>query len=165
MSSPAAVPVPYRSSPFPVLKEWTDYNGHLNMGYYPVVMDTGTEPAYDAIGIGAHYITHRGNTFMTVEAHICYLREVLFAKPVEVQFRVLEVDTKRAHFWTEVHQTEEGYLAATMETMVLNVGVESRKTEPWPDDIREVLDAWCAAQSALPRPERAGRRIITLKKP
>ena len=45
----------FRSAPMSVLPEWIDYNGHLNMAYYSVLMDKCADQAYPALGFGPDY--------------------------------------------------------------------------------------------------------------
>jgi acyl-CoA thioester hydrolase len=54
--------------------------------------------------------------------------------------------------------TDAGYLAATMEAMLLHDD-DTPRTTPLPPDILTTIDAIYQAHRNLPRPPQAGRRI------
>jgi len=158
------VAVPHRSSVRAVRPEWIDYNGHLNMAYYNVFFDTAIDEFFLAAGLGADYLERENASFFTVEAHICYLRELPVDAPVHVESRVLDVDDKRLHAYQELFHAEDRWQSATSEQLYLHVDMETRRATPWPDPVREKLDAMMAAQRHLPFPERAGRKIGIVRK-
>lgn len=138
---------------------WVDYNGHLNQAYYMVLFDKAIDHALLPVGLGPHYIKERNLSFFTVESHICYVREVFKTDPVQVRSRVLDVDDKRLHMFLELVHATDGWISCTSEWMFLHTDMSTRKTAPWPSDIRANLDALQIASGQLPWPERAGRKI------
>ena len=143
---------------------WIDYNGHLNTGFYNIIFDKALDEAFLPVGLGPDYITQRQLSYMTVETHVCYLREVLKTDPVRVSVRVLDVDAKRLHTYSELLHAADGWVAAACEAMFLHVDMQQRKSAPWPPDIRLRLDALKAAHCTLVAPEYAGRRIGIARK-
>jgi acyl-CoA thioester hydrolase len=138
---------------------WIDYNGHLNMAYYNVFFDRAADALFEPIGLGPDYVRTRHMSYMTAEIHVCYLREIFLDTPVRVRLRVLDVDDKRLHVFSELIHAEEGWVSATSEQMYLHVDMDARRTAPWPPEIRAAFEALKAAADVLPPPERAGRRI------
>ena len=138
---------------------WVDYNGHLNQAYYGVIFDRAIDSALSPVGLGPEYIAQRNCSYMTVESHTCFVREVLRTDKVSVVTRILEVDDKRLHSYSELRHAHEGWLAATVEYMFLHIDMAVRRTAPWPPDLRAALDALEARTGDEPWPERAGRRI------
>lgn len=138
---------------------WVDYNGHLNQAYYGVIFDRAIDSALSPVGLGPEYIAQRNCSYMTVESHTCFVREVLRTDKVRVVTRILEVDDKRLHSYSELRHAHEGWLAATVECMFLHIDMAVRRTAPWPPDLRAALDALEARTGDEPWPERAGRRI------
>ncbi len=155
---------PVISSTMTVKEEWIDYNGHLNMAYYNVLFDTACDEVFELLGLGPDYVKERNASFFTAEVHVCYVRELSEGMPVTVSLQLVDFDDKRAHFYQELHHAEEGWLSATSEQMSLHVDMNARKVAPWPEDIKANLQELSNAQSALPRPERAGRHIEIKKK-
>jgi acyl-CoA thioester hydrolase len=150
----------FRSTPLTVLPEWIDYNGHLNMAYYSVLMDRAADQAYPLLGFGPDYRETTGCTTYIAEFHICYLRELMEGDRVISTFQMLDHDAKRFHIFQELWH-EDGWLAATGEALTLHVDQsgETPKVAPMPPEIQSRLAELKAAQSQLPVPDRAGRRI------
>jgi acyl-CoA thioester hydrolase len=78
--------------------------------------------------------------------------------------RVIDVDDKRLHTFSEMHHANDGWLAATCEYMFLHIDMSVRRTAPWPADLRGRLDDLKAAGASLALPERVGRRIAIPRK-
>ena len=150
--------VPFVSSTMAIEPQWTDYNGHMNMAYYNVLFDRCVDQACDLLGIGAAYAKQRRLTIYTAEAHVCYVRELHEHQSVTVSLQLLDHDAKRLHLYQEVRH-EDGWLAATSESLVLHVDMAGPKVAPFPDDILPSIEGMARAHADLPTPERAGRKI------
>lgn len=138
---------------------WVDYNGHLNQAYYGVIFDQSIDTALWPVGLGPDYIQRSNCSFMTVESHTCFVRELLATDTVVVATRVVDVDEKRLHTFSEMRHAVDGWLAATCEFMFLHIDMRVRRTSPWPAEMRERLEALAAAARTLPETDRVGRRI------
>ena len=151
---------PFTSEPMAVEPDWIDYNGHLNMAYYNVLFDRGTDAAFEALGLGPDYLERSGNSFFTAESHVHYLRELREGERVRVTFRILDHDAKRIHVWQEMIH-EDGWTSALSETMSLHVRLatesEPAAVAPFPADVSQRIGVMADAHAALARPERAGR--------
>ncbi len=156
---------PFRATTKKVLPEWVDYNGHLNMAYYNVLFDNAIDEFFIQAGLGPDYVERTDASFFTVEAHLCYVRELPPDASVYVESRILDIDDKRLHAYQELFHAGEGWLSATSEQMYLHVDMAARQTAPWPDAIRAHLDRIKTEHNTLPRPERAGRSIGIVRRP
>ena len=150
---------PYLSDRFRVEPGWVDYNGHLNMAYYNVLFDRACDAFLLSAGLGPDYVATRGHSYMTAEIHVCYLREVFLTDPLQVRQRVLDLDDRRLHLFSELIHAEDGWVSATSEQMYLHLDMAVRRVVPWPADVRDGLKALWAPTRRLPLPDRAGRRI------
>ena len=65
---------PFVSSLMRVEPQWIDYNGHLNMAYYNVLLDRAVDEVYELIGIGAEYLKNHKHSTFTAEVHVRYVR-------------------------------------------------------------------------------------------
>ena len=148
-----------RCGPMPVLPQWIDINGHLNLAYYHVLFDRCGDVAADLMGCGADYVREAAHTIYTAEAHVCYLRELHEGTEVVASLRVLDHDAKRIHVWYELHHATEGWLAATSENLWLHIDMAGPKVVPFPADLRSKIAAMQAAGAGLGWPARAGRKI------
>ena len=150
--------IPFRSEPLVVLPEWIDYNGHLNMAYYSVLMDQCADQAYPIIGFGTDYREKTGCTTYVAEHHVCYVRELHVGDKVIGTFQMLDHDEKRFHCYQELWH-EDGWLAATGEALTLHVDQSGPKVAPMGGEILANVTKMYEAHKGLPWPERAGRSI------
>lgn len=158
MPDPLAA-APFRSSVMAIEPSWIDYNGHLNMAYYNVLFDRAADEMFARVGLGPDYVRDRGLSYMTAEIHVCYVREIFLADPAVVIVRILDLDDKRLHVFSELRHATEDWLSATSEQMYLHVDMTARRTAPFPADVRAGLEGMKAVTDGLPVPERAGRKI------
>jgi acyl-CoA thioester hydrolase len=54
---------------------------------------------------------------------------------------------------------KDGRRAATQELMFLHVDLIARRVTPFPEDLRQRVEAAAAAHAALSRPDWIGRRV------
>ncbi len=153
-----SVAAPFVSRVMDIEKDWIDYNGHLNMAYYNVLFDRGSDEAFELMGLGPNYAKQRRNTIYTAEVHICYVQELHLGDTVRVTFQMLDHDEKRFRAFQEIRHVD-GWLAATSETLSLHVDMAGPKVAPFPADVLANVEAMRAAHSGLPMPDRAGRSI------
>ena len=156
--------VPFVSRPMTVEPAWTDYNGHMNMAYYNVLFDRCADEAFTILGIGAAYAKARRLTIYTAEVHVCYVQELHENESVTVSLQLLDHDAKRLHLYQEIRH-EDGWLAATSESLALHVDMSGPKVAPFPADVLNNIDEMRAAHADLPLPERAGRKIGISRRP
>ncbi|RIK88954.1 MAG: thioesterase [Hyphomicrobiales bacterium] len=154
----AGDPAPFPSRPHPIEKEWIDYNGHLNMAYYAVLFDRSVDDFFEALGMGKQYAATRRLTTYSAELHICYVRELHLGHTVVCNARLLDYDGKCIRVFQEMRH-EDGWLAATAETLTLHVDMNGPKVVPFPPDVLARIEAMHARHAHLPVPERAGRAI------
>lgn len=156
-------PTPHISTLIDVRPDWVDYNGHINMAYYAVIMDLGGDQMYPLLGLGETYAKTQAHTSYTAEVHICYKRELKLGDRVRVQTQLLDFDAKRMVLFHEIHH-EDGWIAATAEELLLHIDMSGPRVVPFPPEIAENLSALKQAHSALPRPAQAGRAISLANK-
>jgi acyl-CoA thioester hydrolase len=153
------ISAPFVSSVMRVEPAWIDYNGHLNMAYYNVLLDRCVDEVFELLGCGLAYVKERRHSWFTAEVHLRYLRELHANDPVKVTFQLLGYDDKRMHYFEQLLHAEEGWLSATSENMSLHVDMDEQRTAPVPEAITAALARMMQAHSALPRPAEAGRSI------
>lgn len=149
---------PHRSRLMSVEPQWIDYNGHLNMAYYNVLFDRGADDLFAEFGFGPDYAARERHTTFSAEFHVCYLRELHEGDQVYVTSQLLDFDEKRFHFYQELYHAD-GWLSATGEGLGLHIDMSGPRVAPMSEKVQEKLDALLKVHSALPWPERAGRKI------
>ncbi len=143
----------------PVLPEWIDINGHMNVAYYVLAFDWATDKLFDFVGVGADYLEARGQSMFALEAHVTYQRELHLGDPLRVTTQLLGFDAKRLHFFHHMYHGGQGFLAATSEWLGMHIDMKARRSAPFPEDIAARLADIGAAHADLPRPPEVGRVI------
>ena len=146
-----------------VRPEWIDYNGHMNVAWYTLVFDHGTDAMLDALGLGAAYASAAGASLFVAEAHILYRRELALGAPLLVRTQLLGWDAKRLHLFHWLIDESDGAVAAMQEQMLLHVDLTTRRTATFPEAARGALAEMMAAHELLPRPAEAGRAVVGLE--
>jgi acyl-CoA thioester hydrolase len=150
---------PIRTATQTVSPDWIDYNGHMNVAYYTMAFDRALDEVYEVLGIGPTSARELGLGPMALQTQIHYLGELLEGEPFHCQFLLLDADHKRAHCFLTMIADRDGRIAATYETLSMNVDLNARRSTEYPADCQARLDALFAAQRDLPRPEQVGRTI------
>lgn len=157
--TPLLVFAPFVSSKMRIEPSWLDYNGHLNMAYYLVLLDRGVEEIFALAGLGPTYVDERRASYFAAELHIVYRRELSLSDEVRVTAQVLDHDDKGVHAYFEVRQAQDGWIAAVAEKLFLHVDMATRKVTPFPPDILANVATVAAAHARLPRPTDLGRTV------
>ena len=142
-----------------VKPEWIDVNGHMNLAYYLLAFDQGTDTLLHRHGIGSTYTRTTNCGFFVLETHLTYDRELLEGEPFRISTQILGLDPKRLHYFHAMYHAEKGFLAATNEIMAVHVDLAVRRAAPWPEAAYASLAAMAEAHAAVARPPQAGRSI------
>jgi acyl-CoA thioester hydrolase len=143
----------------PVRPEWIDYNGHMNVAYYLVVFDNATDAFFDALGFDAAWRARSGCSFFAVEGHIRYLGETKLGQNLEIDTRLLAVDSKRIHYFHTMRVEGSDAIASTIESLSLHVDMATRRSAKFsPEDLARA-QAVVAAHAKLPPPDGVGRAV------
>ena len=150
-------PAPFEGHSDIVRKEWIDFNGHFNAGYYLVCFDDAIESWKDFIGVGrAHRDRHFVTTF-SAQNHVTYLREVREGANLSVATQLLGFDRKRIHALQVMWNTDENFVAATCEVMSLHVSEQTRRVSEMHDDVYERLSQVWNSHKKLEVPHQVGQ--------
>ncbi|MFM8555428.1 MAG: thioesterase family protein [Betaproteobacteria bacterium] len=156
---PAVIETPFEPPGVRVKPEWIDYNGHMNVGYYHVAFDDASSPFFHWLGLSPEYRSrHQVSTF-ALETHLNFLREVKLGEPIRFAARLLSHDAKRIHFFIEMFHADEGFLAATYESLSMHVDLRTRRTSPMAEVLQQRMRAVMTEHAKLPRPWQAGHVI------
>ncbi len=154
----AAAASPPRLVETRVRPEWVDYNAHMTDSRYVQVFGDAMDALYRQVGVDAAY-RQAGRMFFTVETHVVHQREVKVNEPLYVSTQILGVDDKRLHVFHRMHRRADDAVVATGEQMHLHVDTVAGRAAPIAPNVRAQLEQMHDAQSALPVPAEAGRRI------
>ena len=131
-----------------VIKEWTDYNGHMNMSYYILIFDNAAEVMLTKFRMGGDSAQSDKKSTFAVETHTTYDQEVKLGEEVEVHLTYLDHDKKRIHYRVSMIHKEKKYLAATTEVLSLYIDLNQRKVVEFDPDRLRVMDAFVQGNSS-----------------
>ena len=150
------IQTPYVAPPCSVLPEWIDHNGHMNLGYYLIAFDNASETFFHFVGFTPQFRRDHHATIFSLENHLHYVREVKTGDPLRFEFRLIDANERRFHFYAEMFHASEGHLVATYEGISAHVDTRTRRTTPMAESLVRRLQEVKAAHAALPKPWRAG---------
>ena len=123
-----------------IIKEWTDYNGHMNVAYYVLIFDLfGAEVLMDKFKMGEESAKKTKKSTMVVESHITYNQEVKEGDEVDVNLLYFDHDKKRLQYKLEMIHKEKKFLASTIEILSLYVDLNQRKVSEFENEKTELM--------------------------
>jgi len=123
-----------------VKKEWTDYNGHMNVAYYVHVFDLAADIMLDNFRMGGKSAKSEKKSTFAVEMYTNYNQEVRLGEEVETHLTYIDHDKKRIHYKLSMFHKEKKYLAATNEVLSLYVDLSQRKVAEFDSDREKIMD-------------------------
>jgi len=123
-----------------VIKEYTDYNNHLNVAYYVRIFDIAADVMLDNFNMGGISAKKDKKTTFVAEMHTIYNQEVRLGEEVETHVTYIDHDKKRIHYRLSMFHKEKKYLAATNEVISLYVDLSKRKVVEFDSDRLKVMD-------------------------
>ena len=123
-----------------VVKEYTDYNNHLNVAYYVRIFDIAADVMLDNFKMGGESAKKDKKTTFVAEMHTIYNQEVRLGEEVETHITYINHDKKRIHYRLSMFHKEKKYLAATNEVLSLYVDLNKRKVIEFDLDRLKVMD-------------------------
>ena len=131
-----------------VIKEWTDYNGHLNVAFYVHIFDIGADVMLDNFNMGGKSAKKDKKTTFVAEMHTIYNQEVRLGEEVETHITYVDHDKKRIHYRLSMFHKEKKYLAATNEVLSLYVDLNKRKVVEFDSDRLILMDNFIKENSS-----------------
>ena len=132
-----------------IIKDWTDYNGHMNVAYYVLIFDLfGAEILMNKFHMGEESAKSNKKSTMVVESHITYNEEVKEDDEVDVNLLYFDHDKKRLQYKLEMIHKEKKYVASTIETLSLYVDLSLRKVAEFEEEKVKIMDQYIKENSS-----------------
>ena len=131
-----------------VIKEYTDYNNHLNVAYYVRIFDIAADVMLDNFKMGGESAKKDKKTTFVAEMHTIYNQEVKLGEEVETHVTYIDHDKKRIHYRPSMFHKEKKYLAATNEVLSLYVDLSQRKVVEFDLDRIKIMDDFIKKNSS-----------------
>ena len=124
-----------------IIKDWTDYNGHMNVAYYVLIFDQfGSEVLLTNFKMGEHSAKTTKKSTMVVETHTTYNKEVKENDEVNVFISYFDHDKKRLHYKLEMYDKAKNTLSATTEVISLYIDLKVRKVAEFENEKIKIMD-------------------------
>ena len=143
-----------------VKKEWTDYNGHMNMSYYILVFDNAAEIMLTKFKMGGDSAQRDKKSTFAVETHTAYDQEIKLGEEVEVHLTYLNHDKKRIHYRVSMLHKEKKYLAATTEVLSLYIDLNQRKVAEFEPEKIKIMDDFIKTNSSKFNTQQPKRSLV-----
>ena len=132
-----------------IKKEWTDYNGHMNVAYYVLIFDlNAAELLMNKFNMGEKSAKETKKSTMVVESHITYNQELLEGDEVDLNLIYFNHDKKRLQYKFEMVHKTKNYLASTIEILALYVDLSKRKVTEFEDEKLKLMDNFILENSS-----------------
>ena len=126
-----------------IIKEWTDYNGHMNVAYYVLIFDIyGAEKLMSDFKMGEHSAKTTNKSTMVVESHITYNQEIKEGEEVDVNLTYFDHDKKRLQYKLEMIHKSKKYVASTIEVLALYVDLQQRKVSEFEKEKIKIMQEY-----------------------
>ena len=124
-----------------IIKDWIDYNNHMNVSYYLLIFDKfGADVLNDTFKMGEHSAKTTGKSTMIVESNITYNQELKIDDVVNINLVYFDHDKKRLQYKMEMIHKEKKFLASTIEVLALYVDLNTRKVAEFENEKIQIMD-------------------------
>ena len=123
-----------------IIKEWVDYNNHLNMAYYVLIFDQALEVMLEKFKMGANSAKKNQRSTMVVETNTKYISEVKENDEVDIILTFFDHDKKRLHLKLEIIEKKTKKISASIEWLSLYVNLETRKVTEFEEEKIGIMD-------------------------
>ena len=131
-----------------IIKEWTDYNNHMNLSYYILVFDMGAEKILSKFQMGEQSAKLTKKSTMVVETRTTYNNEVKEGDEVDIHLSYVDHDKKRIHYKLEMYDKAKNQLSATTEVISLYIDLNKRKVAEFETEKIEIMDNFIKENSS-----------------
>ena len=132
-----------------IIKDWIDYNDHMNVSYYLLIFDKfGADTLNNLFKMGEHSAKTTGKSTMIVESNITYNQELKVNDEVDVNLVYFDHDKKRLLYKMEMIHKEKKFLASTIEVLALYVDLKNRKVSEFEDEKVKIMDNYIKEHSS-----------------
>lgn len=147
-----------------VLKDWVDYNGHMNDAAYAIPFSRAIDALMDMIGLDAKSRKETHHTLFTLAMQIRFVHEVKEGAPLRVYGQIIEHDAKRLRLYQWLRHGEDDTLLATCEQLLASIDQSGPKIAPFLPPVAEALEKIVSDHASLAIPDDAGQGIALKRK-
>tara|TARA_B100001057_G_scaffold437923_1_gene470089 strand:+ start:1526 stop:1996 length:471 start_codon:yes stop_codon:yes gene_type:complete len=124
-----------------VIKDWIDYNDHMNVSYYLLIFDKyGADTLNNIFKMGEYSARTNKKSTMIVESYITYNQELQLNDEVDINLVYFDHDKKRLLYKMEMIHKKKKYIASTIEILALYVDLNERKVSEFEEEKVNIMD-------------------------
>tara|TARA_B110000881_G_C18477225_1_gene464529 strand:+ start:98 stop:568 length:471 start_codon:yes stop_codon:yes gene_type:complete len=124
-----------------IIKDWIDYNDHMNVSFYLLIFDKfGVDKLNNIFKMGEQSAKTTGKSTMIVETNITYNQELKLDDEVDINLIYFSHDKKRLQYKMEIIHKEKKYLASTIEVLALYVDLNTRKVSEFESEKIQIMN-------------------------
>ena len=142
-----------------VRPEWIDDSGHMYAAHYVVAFGEASDVVLDLLEVGDAYRRAARSAPFLLELHTTYLREMRADAGFHITFQLLEYDQRRLRYFLRMFDAATNDMVSTVETAIVHVDLETRKSSNWPQVALDKMAAYDAMHGKIAFPPQAGRGI------
>lgn len=136
---------------------WTDYNGHMNEAHYVELSAQASDQMLAWLGCDEGYISS-GKSYFTLENHIRYLAELKEGESISIKTQIISAQGKLLRFFHSILKAD-GSLAATVETLLIHMDLEKRKSSLPEVGLLETIQTTLEDHNKFPHDPNIGKGI------
>ena len=125
-----------------IIKEWVDYNNHLNMAYYVLIFDQALEVILEKFNMGAKSAKTEKRSTMVVETNTKYINEVQEGIEIDIFLTFFDHDKKRLHLKMEMVEKKTKKISASIEWLSLYINLETRRVTEFESEKIIIMDSF-----------------------
>lgn len=135
-----------------------DEMGHMNIQFYMAKSSDATFHLRNYLGIGFEHQQEQHGTYVALEHHIRFHKELFASDLIVVRSGVLEIADKTMRIYHEVRNALSDALSATFVVDVGYLDTEKRRLAPWPKQARAQAETLMMERPAhaMPRSQPDG---------
>ncbi len=139
--SSAVSSLPFESKVRIVIKDWIDYNGHMNVTYYTYVFDQAIDEFLESeLGIGPSFIKENQQGSYALQTQYRYLRELRLGEEFKISIIIADFDQKRLHLMAKMYKLGVEEVTATCESILMNVDLITRRSCNYSESLKNRIE-------------------------
>jgi len=124
-----------------IIKDWIDYNDHMNVSYYLLIFDKfGADTLNEHFKMGEESAKLTKRSTMIVESHITYDQELRLDDEVDINLVYFDHDKKRLQYKMEMVHKKKKFIASTIEILALYVDLNERRVAEFEEEKVKIMD-------------------------
>ncbi len=132
----------------------------MNVAYYALAFDQAVDVFLEQqIGIEEKQVHAAAMGPFALQSTYCYLAELFEGEKISFTARILDFDNKRMHLFCQMIKSQDGTIAATCETLYINVDHLQRRSVPYSRIIHDNIKMTYQRSRHDAMPPQVGQRI------